>query len=140
MLLNDTLSEAIARYAEDTKAIGERLAEQVEIIGRRRQVLAEMQGLERYGETPTKVLEKRLSLLQQIQDLHTRLPGLASNHVSRLQERIDAIETIARLEPDPHNRPSLKILRERAKLLTTIADNDGSSSLPECLNRSLSVD
>jgi hypothetical protein len=47
--MNDSLGDAIERYAEETNAIGERLARQVEAIGERHKVLAELQELERYA-------------------------------------------------------------------------------------------
>jgi hypothetical protein len=93
---------------------------QVEAIGERHKVLAELQELERYADQPIKVLEKRLALYQQVAEVEAQWPDLANSSDYALKQRIDAIETIARLEPDAANRPSLKVLRERAKLLTTI--------------------
>jgi hypothetical protein len=117
--LKQRLSDALEGFAQQTQALGEILKEQVEAISRRRRTLAELEKLQANFNVPFKALEKRLSLLQQINMLDSA-HDVRRMSTSELQARIDAVETINRLEPDPTNRPSIKSLRERVRLLSKI--------------------
>jgi hypothetical protein len=118
--LNQKLSDSIRQCAKETVMLGDELKEKLQAISDRHQVLNELEALQDDFNVPLKQLEKRLQLLQQIKAFGL-FDHLAKASTHELEQRIQAIETINALEPDPDNRPTLKSLRERAKLLQEVA-------------------
>jgi hypothetical protein len=130
--LNQRLDETIERYAEATKDLCASLDEKIAAIAERHHVLVGLEKLQANFDVPLKTLSKRLGLLQQIDALQEKWSrgneaAFATMSTDRLVERIKAFETIARLEPDPEKRASIKSLRERARLLTTIEHGEPAS-------------
>jgi len=100
---------------QDAKRLADLLDDQVKYLAKRHALVAEMMKLEKYAGFPSKTLEKRVGLLQQIRAADAML-GLADQSLERLKERIACIETINLLEPNGEHTP-IKKLRERARLL-----------------------
>ena len=126
--LNQRLDNTIENHARVTKALCDALGEKIEAIEKRHKFLVGLEQLQADFQVPLKQLEKRLLLLQQINSLQQGGVNVAQNDneplarmtTEQLKKRIDCIQTINRLEPDPEKRASIKSLRERARLLSRI--------------------
>ena len=107
----ERLDQAIERIAEEANTLGEQLGEAVARLVERHQLARMMAAAQKLANIPTKTLEKRVALIQQIRSIDY----LADEDLNRLQLRLQYLETIHRLEPD--GPTPIKKLRERARLL-----------------------
>lgn len=107
----ERLDEAVERIGRETQSLAEQFDEAVERLAKRHKLAREMAATERFANIPTKSLEKRVALIQQIR----AIDYLADEDLNRLQHRLDCLKTIRRFEP---GEPTpIKKLRERARLL-----------------------
>jgi hypothetical protein len=135
--LNQRLDYTIENHARVTKVLCDELGEKIEAIERRHQFLVGLEQLQDDFKVPLKQLEKRLLLLQQINSLQQGAAYGAQNDneplarmtTEQLQKRIDCLQTINRLEPDPEKRISIKSLRERARLLSSIEHTEAAEGI-----------
>jgi hypothetical protein len=129
----DTIDRVIERIAGETRELVGTLADQSKYLEERHKLLRQLQSLEphaadNFGKPMTvKQLRERVALLQQCKT-GSDLDDLST---VQLKERISAIETINRLEPDANNRTSFKSLRERAKLLRVVEENTEAEAQAE---------
>jgi hypothetical protein len=113
----ERLDQAVERIGREANALGKQLGEAVERLIERHQLARTMAAAQKLADIPTKTLEKRVALIQQIR----AIDYLADEDLDRLKLRLQCLETIHRLEPD--GPTPIKKLRERARLLERANDD-----------------
>jgi hypothetical protein len=120
----ELLDEAVERVARDAQSLAEQFDQAVERLVQRHKLARAMAATERFANIPTKILERRLALIQQI----LAVDYLADEDCERLKQRLQCLETIRRFEP---GEPTpIKKLRERARLLERVVETDFSRQQP----------
>jgi hypothetical protein len=125
------IDNLVERVADETKQLAKTLVGQLNYLQQRHKLLRQLQTLEPHAADSfgkpmsVKQLQQRVELLAACQNVS---PDLIELSTDKLKERIAAVETINRLEPDPNNRTSLKSLRERARLLREVDEANGEDA------------
>jgi hypothetical protein len=128
------IDNLVERVADETKQLAKKLVGQLDYLQARHKLLRQLQTLEPHAADSfgkpmsSKQLQQRVDLLTACQNVS---PDLAELSTDKLKERIAAVETINRLEPDANNRTSFKSLRERAKLLRVVEENTEAEAQAE---------
>jgi predicted RNase H-like nuclease (RuvC/YqgF family) len=126
----ESIDGLVEGIADETKQLARKLVGQLDYLQERHKLLRQLQTLEphaadHFGKPMTvKQLEQRVALLAACQNVPADLIDLSTD---KLKERIAAIETINRLEPNGEHKP-IKGLRERARLLREVEEADGEDA------------